>query len=491
MDISSYTGISIYTPETGYTYAIEAETYIAQMAAIVGSRGLSSIDESEYMEAASSAPLTLLFESRNADESVSLFASPLSTYPKLCVETPEGCFYYDVSGDGLQPARELISNASRFSMNGSSFYYRVPELGLIEYNMTEYVASMDVISSARVAKNKLVLECHTGPKNAVYLIFDTRSRSFEKEIIGTNLTWYGDMLASAVYSFWEGVYNYNGELIKEYELKEDEFIRGLEFSENGRTLIVSIEGSGRIRQDIVTILNDATPGLSMSSDLDMDGSDDSISLRGDGGLYIDGRVFLTGLGAADMESLSLYTSDIDPEDGFLELAISRGGSDAETLFFRWDGQDILYLGSIPAEYGDIEFHEGYCVAEFPCEVLPGWMLYGHWVVKNGELVLTNGMNSGMHYLFPRSSYNQDDSGDPVPHRLESSIVVYDGNEKPSNREVLPAGSTVALMGCDNVEWLRIMSDNGASYWLHIADGKLDTPSGARPIGDVIEGLGRD
>lgn len=491
VDISSYTGLSIYTPETGYSYAIESDTYIAQMAAIIGSGGLSSIDESEYMEAAASAPLTLLFESRNAGESVSLLASPVSTYPKLCIETPESCFYYNVSGDGLQPARELISNASMFSVNGSSFYYRVPELGLIEYDMTEYVTNMDIISSARAVKDKLVLECHTGPKNAVYLIFDTLSRSFEKEIIGTNLTWYGDMLASAVYSFWEGVYNYNGELIKEYELKEDEFIRGLEFSENGRSLIVSIEGSGRIRQDIVTILNDATPGLSMSSDLDMDGSDDSISLRGDGGLYIDGRVFLTGLGAADMESLSLYTADIVPEDGFLELAISRGGSDAETLFFRWDGENILYLGSIPAEYGDIEFHEGYCVAEFPCEVLPGWMLYGHWVVKNGELVLTNGMNSGMHYLFTRSSYNQDASGDPVPHRLKSSIVVYDGNEKPTDREVLPAGSTVALMGCDNVEWLRIMSDNGASYWLHIADGKIETPSGAIPIGDVIEGLGRN
>jgi methionine--tRNA ligase beta chain len=91
VDISSYTGLSIYTPETGYSYAIESETYIAQMAAIIGSGELSSIDESEYMEAASSAPLTLLFESRNAGESVSLLASPVSTYPKLCVETPEGC----------------------------------------------------------------------------------------------------------------------------------------------------------------------------------------------------------------------------------------------------------------------------------------------------------------------------------------------------------------------------------------------------------------
>lgn len=79
-----------------------------------------------------------------------------------------------------------------------------------------------------------------------YLVFDTETEQFVKDIAGTNLIWRGDDLTTAVYSFWSEFYDYEGRCLASVELPEDgSYIGELAFSEDGAGLIVTIlSGSG-------------------------------------------------------------------------------------------------------------------------------------------------------------------------------------------------------------------------------------------------------
>ncbi len=150
------------------------------------------------------------------------------------------------------PIVSAADGAGAISFDGTTFYYHDRGLGPLEYELTERNQSINAISSAVSAGSKIVVECYTGAGNNVYCIYDVESQSFEKDIIGSNLTWLGDMLNTAVYSVQSDIYSYDGRLIKSCELKENEFISGLSFSENGSKLIVSISSdSGNNRQDVI------------------------------------------------------------------------------------------------------------------------------------------------------------------------------------------------------------------------------------------------
>lgn len=103
--------------------------------------------------------------------------------------------------------------------------------------------------SVTPAREKLVIECHVGPKNSIYCIFDTKSKCFDTDLTGNHLTWYNNDITTSVYSFWSDVYAYDGSIIKAYDLAENEFIHDLAFSDHDTKLNVTIicdEGTERI-----------------------------------------------------------------------------------------------------------------------------------------------------------------------------------------------------------------------------------------------------
>ena len=97
--------------------------------------------------------------------------------------------------------------------------------------------------SAIPVGEKIVVECHVGPKNGVYCIFDTASESFETDILGHHLIWHSDDITTAVYAFWSDVYAYDGSVLKTYELTENEYIVDLAFSDDHTKLNVTIRGA--------------------------------------------------------------------------------------------------------------------------------------------------------------------------------------------------------------------------------------------------------
>lgn len=116
------------------------------------------------------------------------------------------------------------------------------------YDLAGQNSMITAITSAVPVGRKIVIECHVNPKNKLYRIFNRETRSFDRDIAGTNLTWYGDDINTAVYSFWENIYTYDGYTLKAYQLQADEYISGIAYSADGTKLNITIasdSGNGR------------------------------------------------------------------------------------------------------------------------------------------------------------------------------------------------------------------------------------------------------
>lgn len=130
--------------------------------------------------------------------------------------------------------KQLFEPAS-VSFEGTMFYHDGKS-----YDVTSRVEAIDSILSIVSAGEKIVVECHTGPQNGVYCIFDTVNKSFDADVTGNHLIWYDDDISTAIYSFWSDIYSYDGNIIKSYDLTEDERIYDLAFSDDHAQLIVTI-----------------------------------------------------------------------------------------------------------------------------------------------------------------------------------------------------------------------------------------------------------
>ena len=119
-----------------------------------------------------------------------------------------------------------------------------------ELNKEDIESILSIIS----AGEKIVVECHTGPQNGVYCIFDTVNKSFDADVTGNHLIWYDDDISTAIYSFWSDIYSYDGNIIKSYDLTEDERIYDLAFSDDHAQLIATIvRDDGAERVDVIDL----------------------------------------------------------------------------------------------------------------------------------------------------------------------------------------------------------------------------------------------
>lgn len=109
-----------------------------------------------------------------------------------------------------------------------------------EYNLADINHNINAIMGVTEVGNYLVVEGHTGPKNAVYCIFNVETQEFEKEIIGANLVWHSDDITTCIYNFWNEIYNYEGELVVTCDIVEPDFIYSIEFIEDNTKIEVEI-----------------------------------------------------------------------------------------------------------------------------------------------------------------------------------------------------------------------------------------------------------
>lgn len=144
---------------------------------------------------------------------------------------------------------EKPDNTTAFSFDATVFHY-----GEKSYDITSRVEAINCIMDTIPVGEKIIVECHVGPKNMVYCIFDTTSQSFENDLIGCNLIWYDNDIKTAVYSFWSNIYAYDGSLIKSYDFADNEFITDLMFSDDNTKLIVTIcTDDGGKRNDTIEL----------------------------------------------------------------------------------------------------------------------------------------------------------------------------------------------------------------------------------------------
>ena len=84
----------------------------------------------------------------------------------------------ETQSGSLQPSEQEPSEQARFSFEGTVFHY-----GEHDYDISSRDQLVNSILSAVPVGQKIVIECHVGPKNGVYCIFETESESFDEYII--------------------------------------------------------------------------------------------------------------------------------------------------------------------------------------------------------------------------------------------------------------------------------------------------------------------
>ena len=125
---------------------------------------------------------------------------------------------------------------TQYSFDGTVFYYQQKS-----YDISEREKSVNQIMSCTPVGQYIIVEGHVGPKNAVYSIYNTQTKDFGKDIIGTNLIWHDNDINAIIYSFWSDVCAYDGNVIVSFDLSSAEFIRQLAFVDNNSRIEVTVE----------------------------------------------------------------------------------------------------------------------------------------------------------------------------------------------------------------------------------------------------------
>lgn len=108
------------------------------------------------------------------------------------------------------------------------------------YDLTERSPAVTAVTRMEWVGEQLLLECHTGPKNNLYLVFDPQTETFVKELAGTHLIWKGEDLTTAVYAFWGDICTWDGTVLTAVDLGAGGYVSDLSFTENGDQVEVTV-----------------------------------------------------------------------------------------------------------------------------------------------------------------------------------------------------------------------------------------------------------
>jgi hypothetical protein len=130
----------------------------------------------------------------------------------------------------------LTTDEMLFSFEGTTF-----SINQKSYDISQRHELINAIVACTPVGRHIVVEGHTGPKNAVYCIYNTETQSFEKDIIGANLIWHDNDINTSVYSFWSDICAFDGTVIASLALSEPDFITNLAFIDDNTRIEVTVE----------------------------------------------------------------------------------------------------------------------------------------------------------------------------------------------------------------------------------------------------------
>lgn len=101
----------------------------------------------------------------------------------------------------------------------------------VTYDLTDYDTVSNAIMDMYQVGEWIVVETHVNPHVGQYYMLNTYTGNIERVIEGAGLTWRGDELTTAVYSAYNTVYNYKGNVIGTTDGGNE--VSELKFSEDG------------------------------------------------------------------------------------------------------------------------------------------------------------------------------------------------------------------------------------------------------------------
>ena len=164
--------------------------------------------------------------------------------------------HFEVTQDGTlvdpldcyPPLSEEAGAPAELSIQGTTFTY-----GGRTYDLTERSPAISSITAMEQVGGQILLECHTGPKNNIYVIFDPQAGTFVEELTGTHLIWKGENLTTSVYAFWGDICTYDGIVLATFNLGESGYVSGLSFTEDGKQVEVEIIENGESSTQLVSL----------------------------------------------------------------------------------------------------------------------------------------------------------------------------------------------------------------------------------------------
>jgi hypothetical protein len=221
-------------------------------------------------------------------------------------------------------------------------------------------------------------------------------------------------------------------------------------------------------------------GAECTADLNKDGSNDSIlysvdttkttnhqsiiSLKINNTEYEDKLFGELGFYMDNANIEWYYIVDIDKSDNFKEIAILDEGpsGDPETYFLRYDGQKLIYIGSVP-DFPNTPnckiMGNGTVAAGCGLKILQTWSAPMKWKLdENGCLKV---VHEDMYY-----PYNY--TAELVPELLKD-FSVYIKPDLKADKISISAGSMVTFIATDNEHWVCLKTEDGKEGWFYMAD----------------------
>ena len=253
------------------------------------------------------------------------------------------------------------------------------------------------------------------------------------------------------------------------------------------------------------------PGETAERDIDGDGEAEEIRLwLEDAGDYA-ANVRLTVNGADLSEALAeergfsfdypdegcWLLTDLDAGDGSVEIAVQDWGpsNDLNTSFYRYADGALQFVGQTEGFVcwngapADVSFDGAGTVRSYlRLDVLQTW-----WGKADSAL----GEN-GVLVLLPQEYYEstlpcEDFQSDvEIPQQVTVTGDLYGYDAPGGQRDLLPAGTELALLGTDNEEWVRArLAEEETELWLHLDPESpfyVEGPDGFVEGWEALDGL---
>lgn len=260
----------------------------------------------------------------------------------------------------------------------------------------------------------------------------------------------------------------------------------LPYSNNPQVYPLIVESGDAVRCGLYPGSSEDTVYVEMQQD-------DSIDMLRLSHFIVNNTDYASALTAAgfffDTPDSAYAITDLDTEDGFLEIAIQELGSsdDLRTTFFRYDGSRLWCIGRVEGlvfsptlGWSDITFSgDGTLSSYFRLNVLHTWYAEGEYALNE----------QGWLTLLSKKEY---ESTQPFPVTVLQQLSLWSDDAMrvggDGDSVALP-GQQLTLIGTDNRLWIHALTENGQSCWLKLADTfSLETPNGPLYGGSALEGL---